>query len=493
MNSSETKNLISNSFDVIPIITNDGESKSVIKIHPAPSKRIDNKATLEILNDDDDEKYVCSPTPPLVEDVSSNQEGEATLHQDMVSSSLSLLPRPKKPKISSVSISGSSSFLSSSSVSSSSNSSVSVSQSSSSSTSLLQERKSLLKKNYCFTYNNYDEDKEAKLQETLKKVCRYFVYGHEVAPTTNMRHLQGYLELKREKSFTALKKFFMNENKEFDTIHIEVANGNWKSNFDYCSKGQNIQVFGSPAQPGASKNRVNSEAIKDFFTAVRANASITDLLKIDTAKTLANVSNLEALKSYMGNVSARCLTEFKDFKFRDWQKDLFEELNDEPHDRKIIWFCDRKGGSGKSKFAKWLVVTKQFDEKVCLSFNGAARDLALLVNDPLVVVFDFKRTMEERINYQFIEQVKDGVVISPKYRTHVKVFPSPHVVVFSNFLPNIFAMSCDRWDVRLMEDKHGLIFIKELETEEIEENYSPKEKVIYNKMHQNERECTFFN
>ena len=80
--------------------------------------------------------------------------------------------------------------------------------------------------------------------------------------------------------------------------------------------------------------------------------------------------------------------------------------------------------------------------------NGKSADIAhALPREPKVVVFDLSRTMEGHINYDVIEQIKNGNVFSAKYESRAKHFPKPHVIIFANFEPNYAAWSDDRYDV----------------------------------------------
>jgi len=79
--------------------------------------------------------------------------------------------------------------------------------------------------------------------------------------------------------------------------------------------------------------------------------------------------------------------------------------------------------------------------------NGKCADIAHAYNYEEIVVFDFSREQEERINYQIIEKFKDGRIFSPKYDSKCKVFKGARVIVFSNFDPDKSKLSEDRWDV----------------------------------------------
>jgi len=92
---------------------------------------------------------------------------------------------------------------------------------------------------WCFTLNNYTAEDEAKIQS---KDIPFVIYGRERAPTTGTPHLQGYLELAdRGKTLSATKKML-----GLQTVHLIIARGTAEENINYCSKGGDFFVQGSP-------------------------------------------------------------------------------------------------------------------------------------------------------------------------------------------------------------------------------------------------------
>jgi len=59
--------------------------------------------------------------------------------------------------------------------------------------------------------------------------CKYMIYGHEVAPTTGTKHLQGYIVFKGNQRLSAVKK-------HLPTAHWAKAKGDFASNYAYCTK-----------------------------------------------------------------------------------------------------------------------------------------------------------------------------------------------------------------------------------------------------------------
>lgn len=127
-----------------------------------------------------------------------------------------------------------------------------------------------------------------------------------------------------------------------------------------------------------------------------------------------------------------------------WQQPLLEMLLEIPDKRKIYWIWDKEGNKGKSSFAKYMGVN--FGATILC--NGKFDDIAYsLPDNPKIIIFDIPRRLEERVNYQAIEKCKDGMVFSGKYESKMKYFNEPHVIVFSNFKPDLTALSLDRWEI----------------------------------------------
>ena len=87
---------------------------------------------------------------------------------------------------------------------------------------------------WTFTYNNYTEEDERRIQEIQ---CTYMIYGHEIAPTTNMRHLQGFVVFPTRKTFHTVKNLIGEQ------AHLEVARGTIQQNIDYCTKEDHSNFF----------------------------------------------------------------------------------------------------------------------------------------------------------------------------------------------------------------------------------------------------------
>lgn len=89
---------------------------------------------------------------------------------------------------------------------------------------------------YCFTVfydNNYDE-----IIEQLKSISKKGIVGKEICPTTNKKHLQGFVALNKAMRISELKIT--------GNPHWETCKGNEEQNIKYCSKEKDFIKWGFP-------------------------------------------------------------------------------------------------------------------------------------------------------------------------------------------------------------------------------------------------------
>lgn len=133
---------------------------------------------------------------------------------------------------------------------------------------------------------------------------------------------------------------------------------------------------------------------------------------------------------------------------RSWQKMVIDNLEFDPDERTINWYWEPEGNTGKTALIKYILAKYSNTHYFC---GGKASDIAyqLIKNkwDPEICIFGFPRTAEGAISYNALEQLKDGLVFSPKYEGGTRIFNSPHVLVFANWLPDLSMLSADRWNI----------------------------------------------
>jgi len=300
---------------------------------------------------------------------------------------------------------------------------------------------------WCFTWNNYTSDTLVMLSKACElKKCSYIIFGEEVAPETKTRHLQGYVEFDVPLAMSTVKSRLDTVLKGKSPIHVELCKGTQQENIAYCSKDGQVQEYGQAKEQDA---RNGWTVLYEF---VQANPDMAKVAEAYPEATIRYWNGLEKLvKLTIAQKRLQELsTEFDNAVLKPWQAKLVSILNTKPDTRTVHWYYDIKGNKGKSWLCKYLKY--KYPNDCALLTNGKSTDIAHMYNCEPIAIFDFARSNEERINYQIIEQVKDGKVFSPKYDSHTKVCACPHVVCFANFKPNVDALSEDRWKIVQIKD-----------------------------------------
>lgn len=256
---------------------------------------------------------------------------------------------------------------------------------------------------FVFTVNNYSEkhkNTRTQLKEAFEKFKDVkYIMGYEIAPTTGTPHIQGYVQFKNAIMWKTVCEMIPHSKV------IDNVKGTLEENLIYCSK------------------------TGDYIT----NCEMPE-----------EIEKIEELK----------LTE-------EWQIKLEEELKEKADNRTIRWIYDEEGNSGKTYFCKYM-----YDNYGSLYLTGKAADMKFMVckwwlkhkktaKMPIIFI-DLTRSTEMFVSYQGIEEIKNGIFMSSKFECEMVRYNPPHVVIFSNFLPDYNKLSSDRWKVEnLLENDIG--------------------------------------
>lgn len=291
-------------------------------------------------------------------------------------------------------------------------------------------------RNWCFTINNYTMQDLIKLRTLVETTewLRYIIFGKEIAPTTGTKHLQGYCELGKQFTMGQLKKHF------HKTAHYEKRRGTQQEAITYCKKEGDFEEFGTPKKDkqACGESRWNNilQDVKDGLTYEQ----LLDKHPGSCARYLQGVKNIMNTV-HNGNARRALIAKLDKCKLNIWQQDAVK-LYLEQNDREILWVLDPVGGIGKSFLANWL----EMKHNAFVISNGKSQDIAHAWNLQEHIVFDFTRSKRESINYDILEQFKNGRVFSPKYDSITKrSVNTPKVIAFANWEPNYSMLSLDRW------------------------------------------------
>lgn len=288
-------------------------------------------------------------------------------------------------------------------------------------------------KNWCFTLNNYSDDDIERLNglvDTDKRVS-YIIYGKEIAES-GTPHLQGFITCDK-KSRLQLVKTVIGANP-----HLEISR-NVNASIQYCKKDGEWVEFGSR---GGGKQGSRSD-IEDFKDAVKAGMLNFKRIREEHAEVYAKYPRfcMEYVRDNFPKVV------IPDYPLRPWQQNLYNLLEEAPDRRTIVFVVDEIGNSGKSWFADWY---QQQKGDVCQVMTpGKRADMAYMLNPSLRVLFlDAPRAKQaDFIQYDFLEDLKNGRVFSPKYESIMKTYEPMHIVVCMNEKPDKTKLSADRYKV----------------------------------------------
>lgn len=299
-------------------------------------------------------------------------------------------------------------------------------------------------KNWCFTLNNYTDADVDRLTSLFDGgVVTYMLFGREVGES-GTPHLQGFCTFKEKTRFRHVRAQVGGEG---GRAHIEVARFPGKA-IPYCRKDGDFTELGKP--PTAQGARSDLLA---FMEAVKS-GSVRSLRQAREVHPAVCARYSRFAGEYIED--HRKVADVRFFPLYVWQARLWHDIHREPDSRQIVFIVDPVGNSGKSWFAGYCESVMAADSVQIL--NPAKRaDLAHALNADIKVFFlDAPRCKNgEFIQYDFLEQLKDGRVFSTKYESRLKRLNPVHVVVLMNEHPNMQSLSADRYDVRVLgaEDK----------------------------------------
>lgn len=294
--------------------------------------------------------------------------------------------------------------------------------------------------NWCFTYFPEDQYLDGEWPEYLwqPEHMKYLLLGKEICPTTGNRHFQCFVQLKTKKTLSWLKT------NVDDLAHFEPCKGTSDQNYEYCTKDGDFKEYGVRCGVG-QRNDINAVCAK-----LDEGKTVDELMLVpEFQRCISRCINF--FRQYQSNIArtkgrASLDAKMSNVVLRDWQTDLNNICSGAPDSRKVYWYFDEYGNTGKSFMVDYLV-----SQKGGIVFtNGKMADIAYAYGFEPIVIFDLSRCQAEKIDniYMAVENFKNGRIFSPKYESQNKIFDVPHVVVFANFAPDRSKLSEDRWVVR---------------------------------------------
>lgn len=131
-----------------------------------------------------------------------------------------------------------------------------------------------------------------------------------------------------------------------------------------------------------------------------------------------------------------------------WQKTVKEITEGPINARDINCIIDPIGNTGKSVFCKYMA----FHHKIPVMGWSRTNDILYLVSqipNKRCYMFDLARTRSKELAegdiYSAMEGIKNGLFMNSKYQCTMVTMQHPHLWIFTNTMPQLTAMSADRW------------------------------------------------
>lgn len=289
-------------------------------------------------------------------------------------------------------------------------------------------------RHWCFTLNNYEAADVERLTG-LEHEVDYLIFGREVAGT-GTPHLQGFVSFKtRVRRATAVERI--------GQAHLSVTR-NLDQAIEYCKKdGDFTEIGNRPRGNGGGQGRRSD--LDDFKAAVAGGELRISVLRAQFSDVVARYPRF-VHDFIQDNIPKKLVDPHP---LREWQQQLNHDLLLAADRRKVIFIVDYTGNTGKSWFCHYYC---SIHENAQVILPGKKADMSYVL-DPLIRVLfvDAPRSKQgEYLQYDFLEDVKNGYVFSPKYESRIKTLDKVHVVVMMNEQPDQTKLSRDRYDIRII-------------------------------------------
>lgn len=278
---------------------------------------------------------------------------------------------------------------------------------------------------WTLTINNPTKEEEQIIDNLFDDDKVVDLVGQYERGESGTLHIQLLINWKNPRSFGGVKKLF-------PRAHIEAVK-NLIGTAKYCSKEDTREEL------LPSWEKIGSKALQKEWNMEQEQKEVSDKYVTDD-----------------------CEDPLEGKTLRPWQEEILELYGTEPDDRKIYWYYDPIGGKGKTSLAKSLLMNYD-DVLLC---TGSVKDSKYVIaqwimankwkRSPRMIIYDIARCQDsERISYQALEDLKNGIFVSTKYESRNVVYKCPHMIVFSNQLPDEKKVSQDRWVIKYMEHMDG--------------------------------------
>ena len=275
---------------------------------------------------------------------------------------------------------------------------------------------------YLFTFNNYHKyDYQKAIFDKLRDIVEWAIINYEIAPTTGTKHLQGAVCLKDPIRLISFVGLFPVGIWARNAWHVPKV-------INYCRKEttrdpeHDTLIMGNVPDP----QKITEKGIPK-----------PEKIKPEEVKTIEHL--------------------------RNWQKTIETLFIDkEAGDREPIhWFYSSKGKIGKTALLRYL--WKHHPNSTIYLRDASDNDIfnhllnsynSGMLNSKTTLLINVPREKGNKINYNMLESIKDGLLFNSKYETQQALFNPPHIVIMANAPPLMETLSIDRLKVYEIDFKN---------------------------------------
>ena len=313
----------------------------------------------------------------------------------------------------------------------------------------MDSEKNLGLTNICFTSFNLNiEWFETDWVGKDSSIVKYIILQGELCKE-GRKHIQGYASLTKKCRITQIKNFFGD-----GTLHIEKRYGTHEEARDYCKQEKNGR-WHEYVEYGQEKKQGKRNDLKTIISRLHCGISTVSEMLHDTDDNIVRnivvynktLTGIEKQFKYESAIK-EAIKEYEGVEWRDWQKELLDYVNMDSDKRKVRWYTDMGGNTGKSYITTYLTLLG----KAYVVSGGKQADILYAYEDQPIVIYDLARAYEQNMDHIYVtmEYFKNGRFLSTKYESKMRIFKRPHVIVMANFPPHINKLSEDRWDIVYM-------------------------------------------
>lgn len=287
---------------------------------------------------------------------------------------------------------------------------------------------------FCWTLNNYTDEQVKLLKELDVSLYLYIVFGFEIG-NSKTPHLQGYIYFKDTKTRTAVVKFF----KKYIGCHPHVNKRYYRSTnaqaITYCKKDGNFYEAGTPPDDKDGKGCVNKW--KQIKEDIIGGMTWDELIYKYEHEAVCYTNGLKYYHQKMKpkNKSGIVLSE--------WQEQFIKTVEENDNKRCIHFLVSDAGKIGKSDLCTYLHQDKEYMRiDKCMESHHL-----YYAWEGENIVIDVPRGGITDSFLSSLESLKNGCVFSTKFASMVKTYKSPTIIVVSNDMPDLTALTKDRYKI----------------------------------------------